>query len=216
MKRFLLLAMLVSSVIACHESREASDQNNLKLYDKRVGEQIPLSVATRWAETFSATVPAGRTASTFSVDAAVLDQLISPVEDRLGVVFHHGLDDANEYRLMMYALDEDGQLFKNETIELSSGDNVDAATARIWANNYAESHPTTPWYHFFGSDVFVEIQSNDAFEYIDIVRGLNDESKEQVLLFVNNTKDVEGGRSVGEQVTVYDFSQPCPPCSSSN
>lgn len=205
--------VLVSGIVSCHESRETSDQQNLKLYDKRVGEQIPMSVATRWAENFNAVAMAGRTSSTFSIEANVLAELINPIDERLGVVFHHGLDNSNEYHLMMYALDDDTRLFENAIIDLTTGERLDAETAKMWADQYAQVHPATPWYHFFGSDVFVEIQSNDAFDYIDIVRGLNEESKEQVLLFVYNTKGVDAGREKGEGVTVYDVSQTCPPCS---
>lgn len=212
MKRFLLPAVLVAMVFSCHEPRENTTQKIPRLYDKRVGEQISFDVATRWAKSFNTVNMTGRTSSTYALDANALAQLINPVDERLGVVLHHGLDDSNQYRLMMYALDEDSKLFKNKILDLASGDIIDGTTAKEWAANYAAEHPATPWYHFFGSDVFAEIQSNDAFEYVDIVRGLNEESKEQVLLFVYNTKGVSGGRSEGADVTVYDVSQGCPPC----
>ncbi|HEY0739889.1 MAG TPA: hypothetical protein VGD40_00455 [Chryseosolibacter sp.] len=216
MKRHLLFAVLVSCLTACLDSRETTDHKSPKLYDKGVGEQIPFSVATRWAESFNAATLAGRTASTFSLEADALAHIIDPVNERLGVVFHHGMDSNKDYRLMMYALDQDAELFKNKIVDLASGQIVDASTARAWAKQYAESHPATPWYHFFGRDVFVEIQSKEAFNYIEIVRGLNEELAEQVLLFVYNTKRIAGGKIQGESVTVYDVSQTCPPCSSVN
>jgi hypothetical protein len=212
MKKFFVVAMLTSIMLSCQESKENAVQKLPKQYDRRVGEQIPLEVANRWVNNFSGATSAGRQQSSFSVDADVLSTLLVSVEEKLGVVLHHATDESNAHHLLLFTMDVDGQLFSGDILDVSSGTMINASTAKNWATNYAEAHPATPWYHFFGSDIFSEIQSNEAFDYVDITRALNENNEEQILLFVYNTKGVQGGRSETE-VLVFDKSNPCPPCS---
>ncbi len=210
MKKLFIAVLITSVLTSCHESKD-NTQKFPKHFNRQVGEQIPLSVANRWVGNFSSYTK-GRTTGAYSLDAETLNDIIGDASQQLGVVIHHGLDVNNDYHPMIFAMNDDGQLFTSDILDLSTGLLVSAEQAHDWAANYSETHAATPWYHFFGSDVVREIQSNEAFNYVDIVRGLNDENEEQVLLFVYNTKGVSGGRTDGEDVTVYDASNPCPPC----
>jgi hypothetical protein len=212
MKKFFVFTMLMSLLLSCQEPKENAGQKLPKQYDRRVGEQIPLEVANRWANNFSGTTTTGRQQSSFSVEADVLSELLVSIDEKLGVILHHATDESNTNHLLIFTMSNDGQLFNGDILDASSGKLISATIAKSWAVNYAESHPVTPWYHFFGSDVFSEIQSNAGFDYVDIVRGLNETDEEQLLLFVYNTKVISGGRTLAE-VTVYDKSSPCPPCS---
>lgn len=213
MKNFQVLIMLTSILLSCQESKDNAVQQLPKKYDRRVGEQIPMEVARRWVNNFSGANPAGRQQSSFSIDAEILSALLIRVEEKLGVVLHHAIDESNANHLLVFTMDNDGKLFNGDILDASSGELISASTAQTWAANYAEMHPATPWYHFFGSDIFSEIQSNEAFDYVDIARGLNENDEEQILLFVYNTKGALGGRSEAEEVIVFDKSNPCPPCS---
>ena len=212
MKKFLVVTVLVSGLLSCQESKDNNMQKLPKRYDKSVGEQIPVDVAYRWIRNFNKITMAGRVSNAYSINAATLASTIGNVKGRLGVVLHHGLDDSGEHHLFMFAIDEDGVLFKNQIVDVANGGIVEEAIAKSWSNKYALEHPSTPWYHFFGSDVFSEIQSASNFSHIDIVRGLNENNAEQILLFVYKT-EATSGRSQGESMIVYDLANPCPPCS---
>lgn len=212
MKKFFVVTALTLAMLSCQESKEAS-QKLPKRYDRSVGEQIPLEVARRWANNFSQAHSSGRQESSFSVDAQILSSLLGSIEEKLGVILHHGVDETNTNHLLVFTMGADGELFKGDILDASTGSFINENTARKWAATYVSLHPGTPWYHFFGSDIFSEIQSNKAFEYLDIVRGLNERDEEQVLLFVYNTRGIESGRIEGNSVQVYDVSQSCPPCS---
>ncbi|HEY0652420.1 MAG TPA: hypothetical protein VGD65_04790 [Chryseosolibacter sp.] len=210
MKKIFLLLTLITCIVACQDSKDAA-QNLPRRYDPSVGSQIPLNVAYAWVANFGGSVAAGREQSSYSFSAATLGQLLSATEGP-GVVFHHATDGNGAPRMMMFTLGAEGELFQSDILDLSTGAILNAETAQQWAAAYAAAHPATPWYHFFGNDIFTEIQSNEAFEYVNVVRALNNEGEEQVLLFVYNTKNIQGGRIEGEEVTVYDVSSPCPPC----
>jgi hypothetical protein len=212
MKKILFVVIVTTFAIACQESKESTDQI-AKAYDRKVGERIPLAVANRWANNFATLTASGRTGTPGSVDAAMLTNFIGANENILGVVFHHGLHANGDYRLMMFTIDTEGTLFKSDVLDLSTGEMISKEEAVASGERYSLQHPGTPWYHFFGSDVFAEIRAHDNFNYLDVVRGLNDSDEEQVLLFAYNTRGAAGGRTEGEDVTVYDMSNPCPPCS---
>lgn len=215
MKKILLAVLVISFAFACHDSKDNASQQLPKRFDKSVGEQIPLNIAYAWVKNFGGSITTGREQSPYSFSAAKLSEILA-TSSGPGVVFHHATDQHAAHHILMFTLTEGGELFQSDILDLSTGLIINNATAQQWAKTYADAHTTTPWYHFFGKDIFQEILSNETFEYANVVRAANDEGQEQVLLFVYNTKEISGGRTDGEDVTVYDVSYPCPPCSPVN
>lgn len=212
MKKILFAVVSTILFVACHDSKDNAAQKLPKRFDSSVGGQIPLNLAYSWVKNFGGSITTGREQSPYSFSAATLSQFLVASEGP-GIVFHHATDENHVHHILMCSIADDGSLFQSDILDLSAGVLVDATTAERWAKRYADAHATTPWYHFFGNDIFEEILSNEAFEYVNVVRALSDDDQEQVLLFVYNTGEISGGRSEGQDVTVYDISSPCPPCS---
>jgi hypothetical protein len=200
--RKVLLFALVAFVLACQDSKDRAIQNLPLGYDKSVGEQISIDVANKWVRNIRGSLSAARGQSQYSVSEHTLAQLLDNNEGP-GVVFHNATDDTATHHILMSTLNSNGALFTGYIFDLSSGATLNSATAQIWTKNYADAYPAIPLYHFFANDIFSTVQSNEAIEYVDIVRALNDENEEQILLFVYNSKVISGGRTQGENVTVY-------------
>jgi hypothetical protein len=213
MKSTILVSLVAALAISCSESRESKNQEVPLSFDKTIGQQIPLDVAERWRKRSSST--ASRETSPHTIKAETLASALSPISDKVGVAFQHALDDDGVYHVILVPMIEGNDLSDaNVFIDTNTDFPVQKSTAVQWADNYRALHPNEVLYHFFGIGIFQEIQNNPLFNYIHVEPAINDEGLGQLLLFVWNNSDMENGKVNGDELVVYDFSSPCPPCSS--
>jgi len=204
-------AMLLASALAgCHDARETNPAS-IQKFDKTVGQQISLAVATQWMERYEKDAAGQRnTESTYSITADRLKEILPYAADA-GLAFHHAIDDVGTHHILVIPVAS--SLLFDAPVLLDANTNafIDESTARAWTDNYKDANPDKIWYHFFGLDIFKEI-TQSSFSYFDIEPATNDAGKPQLLLLVW-PEGTSNGRTQSSSPTVYDFSSPCPPCS---
>jgi hypothetical protein len=207
MSAFLCLIVLLSS---CHESREVA-KVPVK-FKKSIGQQIPLNVARDWVNHYKNKFNAGKERSHYSISSENLSSLLGTHDNKVGVTLHHGLDDQQQHHILILPVFDNAELWSaSQAVDANSNTLISTHVASHWASSYSAKHTNEIWFHFFGIDVFTEIRSNPAFNYVSITEGLNENGR-QLLLFVHNTKNVNNGKVNEDNVTVYDVASQCPPC----
>jgi hypothetical protein len=211
MKTLFFVCSMALILQSCQDSKESAD---IRKFDRNIGQQIPLETAKRWT---GRTNISARGNSLFEISSEVLRQSLDAVDKKIGVVLQHAQDDAGAHHILIAPLQESSSVESLTTfIDANTNGFVSTTTARSWLGAYADANPNKPLYHFFGSVVFDEIVSNASFNYMEIVPAMNDNEEPQLLLFVWNNLATSSGRTQSDQLVVYDFSNPCPPCAAEN
>lgn len=202
--------LLAAALISCHDVRDTNPASVQK-FDKTVGQQISLDIAMHWIDLYHQNTSDKRnTAALYSINADHLEAIIPYAADA-GLAFHHAIDDAGTYHILVIPVGSTLLFDAPVLLDANTNTVIEESTARAWADNYKEANPEKIWYHFFGLDVFNEI-TQSSFSYFDIEPAINDAGKPQLLLVVW-PDSASNGRTETASPKVYDFSNPCPPCS---
>lgn len=208
MKKLITAIVIILLLNQCHDSGMTSENSDAR-FNKEIGEEISIETARRWIQNQKNT---NAREEQFSVSPDALRAAMDAVQNKLGVVLHHALDENGGHHVLIVPVKEDLMLWSNGSVlDASTGQLVDATTANIWAEAYKQTNPTGAWSHFFGVLIFEEILSKTNFSEMDIVPAQNDEGKPQLLLFVWSGDGMANGRQAGDDLKVYDMSAVCPP-----
>jgi hypothetical protein len=211
MKNVFSCFVLALILVNCQDSKENLTGNK---FSKNVGQKIPNDVAARWAERFRNSNEGSRTTD-FSLDINTLQSLIEPMDDKLGISFHHALDDESQHHLLASFVTEDHPELTVNVIDVNDGP-IDISVAQEWTDRYKTENPAGVWSHFFGIYVFEQIAGLIDVAQVDLIQGIDDGGQSQILIYVWTSKYLNG-RSQAEELNVFDKSSPCPPyCSSSD
>lgn len=209
------------SLLACQDTKENFTNTSDEISSfKKVGEQIPFETGMRWMDVYkSKTRAEGRLLfSDYSISASKLDELVQSVSGFTGVAFHYGIDDNGATHILIIPIDESLSLWSSIPgrifVDANSGNEITQSVASAWADNFKQAHPSDIWFHFFGQEIFEEMNTIPYFNTLDIQPGLNDVLLPQLLLVIWPEVVSILGRQAREDQNgvVYDASYPCPPC----
>ncbi|HEU5145404.1 MAG TPA: hypothetical protein VFT90_01755 [Chryseosolibacter sp.] len=222
MKRFnVALALGVAMLFAtCNETKEdASNPLSERDVYRTIGEEIPFETGMQWMDFYQRGSTTGRLDSlgACKVPAYAMKAMLSSVENLVGVAFHYAIDDFGRGHILLIPVNETMQLWSTTPgrlmIDAATGLEISQDRAQLWAENYKALHPTDIWYHFFGKDIFDQMQALPYFESVDIEPATNpDDLSAQLLLIIWNDGQISTGRTTTVPATVYDASNACPPC----
>lgn len=221
MKNSIRIALLlIMSLLACHDTSEDADTRKsspTNIDYKSIGEQIPMEVAMRWLELYkSKTTIHAKERNSFSVSKSALNLLIQSTPEAMGLVFHHGVDGDGVDHILLIPVDGSLSLWSTisgrKYLDANTGTEIDQSQAQAWAQNFKSANPGGIWFHFFGIDVFGEINAIPYFTSLDIEPAIRDiDQTPQVLLLVWNDSQSLEGKTEKEGVA-FDMSNQCPPC----
>jgi hypothetical protein len=208
------------SLLACQDSKEELKNVNHELaFYRSIGEQIPLETALKWKDFYrDQNSSQGRLSlSNFNISATAVQALLQSVSSLVGVAFHYGIDDAGVTHIIAIPVDESLQLWTEVPgriyVDSNTGDEISQAVASTWATRYKGDHPGSIWFHFFGEDIFAEINAISYFNTLEISPAINILTlKPQLLLIVWEEDVLPVGRTKDDSGTSFDASYPCPPC----
>jgi hypothetical protein len=205
-KKIYVLIFIVIQ-FACQESNDTSSkQSNLR----SIGDAIPVDMAERWVEHYARKGGNARIEGQ-RLTRATLQELLANAGDYDGLVFHYGVNNNNQYDVFVIPYAEDNELWSFEYAADASVDNViGIAAAKDECDRYAALHSTSTLYHFFGRDIFDELLSNSTFSRVDIVPGIADDGRAQLLLYTW-AANATNGKAKEDLLVVYDQSSNCPP-----
>jgi hypothetical protein len=200
---FVLLLLLFN----CHDTKDATTENQVSPFNKNVGKKISMEQAQRWIVRYEESTSSSRTETAQQLTATTLSEILSPITEKLGVSFHRAIDQTGAYHILVVPVKQGQPVWDSEHIlDANSSAEIDPQTARNWTDRYKAENPNGVWSHFFGIHVFER-----DFTTIDLAEATNDQGRRQLLLFIWRIQSVDNGRSQGEIVDVYDASAPCPP-----
>jgi len=205
---------------ACQETKE--DINNPlseKDIAKTVGEQIPFETGMYWISFRQKSLGSARTDSlaAFNIPAANMKAMLSSVNNVVGVAFHHAIDDFGTGHILAIPVGENLELWSLTPgrifMDANTGAEIPQELAKVWADNFKNTHPSDIWFHFFGKDIFDQMQALPYFNSVDIEQATRPEDlSPQLLLVIWDDRYSTSGRRKDDPGTVYDASNPCPPC----
>jgi hypothetical protein len=208
------------SLLGCQDSKEETSAVADISAIKKVGTEIPLETAERWIAAYKEKTEntQGRgLLSQYALSSAQLQSAMQSVPTFVGAAFHHGIDDNGIHHFIFIPIDATLRLWSDYTsqmyIDANTGNAISRETAKAWAGRYGQQNSGGIQFHFFGSEVFDEIEQISYFDEIDIEPALNDINlTPQLLLIVTNNLLLNIGGRTQTGTTVYDASSPCPPC----
>lgn len=214
-----LSLFLAVSFLACQDTRDGVQTTGKADYYRTVGEQIPFETGIDWIENYR-TANNGEsrtgTSSGYSVPASQLKELLASVSDVVGVAFHYGVDESGKTHIILVPVDPSLSLWTSIPgriyVDANTGTAMSQSLAQTWTTSYENAHPSSIQFHFFGANIFDEIQAIPYFESIDVEQGIDLLNLTPELLLVVWNTGLLSGRTAGEEATVYDASNPCPPC----
>jgi hypothetical protein len=222
MKKLLFSAVffLVLSLLGCQDSKEEANVLTDISSVRKIGMQISVETANRWIDTYRNSKPSdqGRLLlSPYSITHESLSNALSSVPTLAGVAFHHAIDDSGVHHFIVMPVDATLSLWSESSSQLFLDANtnslINRETAKSWTSAYEQANPDAIWFHFFGSNIFEEMDGISYFDNLDIVPALNDLNlTQQLLLIVSDNVISDIGGRVKTGTTVYDASSPCPPC----
>lgn len=211
------IALMMTS---CQERKE--DINNPlseKDIARTVGEQIPFETGMQWITFHQKSLKTARLDSivSFNVTSLGINRMLSSVNNLVGVAFHHAIDDFGFAHILVIPVSESLELWSSIPgrifIDANTGIEIPQEMAKAWAGNFKATYPSNIWFHFFGKDIFDQMQALPYFNSVDIEPATRPEDlSPQLLLVVWNERYTTSGRTKDEPGTVYDASNPCPPC----
>jgi hypothetical protein len=229
MKRSIVVTgvCLALAFYACQENREDLRGPVAKRdFYKTVGEQIPFETGMEWIEYYkwteynkNAKLQPGRIQSpaSYNVPAAELTRMLQSTADLIGVALHYAVDDLGDQHILLLPVDGSLTLWSSTSprviLDANTGVEIPQDQASAWAQNYKDANPTAVWFHFFGRNVFDEMQTIPYFYSLNIEPATNVlDLTPQLLLIIWNEELNSGGRTNNMYATVYDASNACPPC----
>lgn len=217
MQRVLYFFTATLLLLACQENRESQSENASRF--KQVGAEIPLETGLRWIELYqSKPSESARSLSTnFSASAEAINSMVGSVNTLVGVAFHHAIDESGLPHILAIPIDESSALWLSASsrivIDLNSGEAISEQDAKNWTTRFSETHPDDVWFHFFGAHVFDAINEIPYFRKLDVEPAIKDtDMSPQLLLMIWDETSSTAGRAQAASGTVYDASNPCPPC----
>lgn len=223
MNRFFSATIVCATIFlaACQETKEEvkSPLSQQDLY-KAIGEEIPFETGMAWIEFHNRKKSTkGRIESfpEYKIPAGQVKTMLSSVNGLVGVAFHYGIDDFGASHILTIPVNESMQLWSlipgRVIIDANTGTEIGQDLAHTWAENFKTSNASGVWYHFFGKNVFDDMQALPYFESVDIKPATNSEDlSPELLLVIWNETQISLGRTTAEGGTVYDASNACPPC----
>lgn len=222
MSRFFSVTLFAAIFFAsCQETKEdvKTPLTQQDLY-KNIGEEIPFETGMAWIEFHKKRESkSGRVESlpACKIEAGQVKAMLSSVNDLVGVAFHYAIDDFGASHILAIPVNESMQLWsilpERVIIDANTGMAIDQNLAHAWAENFKASNPSEVWYHFFGKNVFDEMQALPYFKTMDIEPATNSEDMSpELLLVIWNGDQISVGRRNAADGTVYDASNACPPC----
>ena len=215
-----ILLFLTVSFLGCQDSREDLKTNSELDFYKTIGEEIPFQTGIDWIEFYHAQNNInGRTKllTNYSVSESQLQTLMGSVAELVGVAFHYGTDSWGTKHIILIPVENSLTLWSTIAgrlyVDANTGNQISQSTAQAWATNYKNAHPSGIWFHFFGADIFDEIQALPYFESIDIEPGIDVLNLTPELLLIVWNDALLFGRTKDEDGRMFDASNPCPPCS---
>lgn len=221
---FRLLPALVIG-IACSSCQYTKDDASKPITEKdtyqTVGEEIPYETGMEWIEFYrKKQYSQGRLDAmlSYKVSGKNLDTLLNSVSNLVGIAFHYALDEAGQEHVIAIPIDESLDLWSLASdrilIDANTDSPVSSAVAAAWSQNFQKAHPDDIWFHFFGKNIFDDMRALPYFDNIDIEPAINVSNlTPQLLLVVTNDDLSSVGRTASDAPgTVYDASNPCPPC----
>jgi hypothetical protein len=213
---FSLSILTVFLVFACHESSHREIQKQELVLNRSIGERISADLANQWIANYEKSASSGRFQEAELI--VTKDQLTGLLAQfpALGLAFHYATDEQGQDHLVVLALDE-GRKFWSGTndrryVDVTNDTFIDETTARNWTRRFRDANPNSVWFHFFGLDVFSEMNSVAWFSRFEIVPALNDNSVVQLLLVLRDERGITGGRVLDTEIIVWDKGGTCPPC----
>ncbi len=222
--RFFSILFLGMSLLACQDAKDDVRKNISDLaYYGNVGRQIPNEQGQRWLELYrsknSITSNGRIDLLGYSLSEENLADMSNSVSGFTGVAFHHATDNFGEHHILAIPIGESLHVWDAGKIIIDTNSDlpVSESTARAWAANYEASHPADISFHFFGSNIFDQMNMLSFFDVMQLEPALSDlDLSPQLLLIVSDTDFALSGLSLGRtnnnETVVYDASSPCPPC----
>src|SRR5689334_8084587 len=100
MRKCFTAMLLASALIGCHDARDTNPAS-IQKFDKTVGQQIPLNIASHWMELYDKNASAHRSdRSSYSITADHLKAIV-PYASDAGLAFHHAIDDTGTYHILI-------------------------------------------------------------------------------------------------------------------
>lgn len=208
------------SLLACQDTKDdLTVPSSRDEYYKSIGQQIPFETGMRWIDVYNEkNKKTGRdNSSGYSIPASKIEEMLQSVPDLTGVAFHYGIDASGNQHILVVPVDGSLNLWSlypgRVLLDANTGNEISLTTAQLWTLNYQLAHPLEIWYHLFGKNIFDEMVTIPYFNDLDIEPAIKDtDMSPQMLLIVWNDAFTENGRTADEPATVYDASNPCPPC----
>lgn len=220
------IVFLALSLLACQDAKDDVRKNISDLaHYRNIGKQIPNEQGQRWLELYRSKnniVSNGRIDLLgYSLSKENLAVMSSSVDGFTGVAFHHATDYFGQHHFLAIPIGESLGVWDASPgkviIDTNTDTQISGSTARLWAANYEASHPGDYWFHYFGRNVFDQMNLLTFFDAMQIEPALSDlDLTPQLLLIVSDLDlDILGlslGRTNNNETVVYDASSPCPPC----
>jgi hypothetical protein len=218
---FYFALSLALSMVTCQETRDELNKpiTEKDIY-KTIGEEIPFETGMQWIKYYQDQQSGqGRTEllSSYIVSSEQMQEMEASVTDLVGVAFHHAIDDNGEKHIILIPLDGTLRLWTSISgrifVDANTGEEISQSVAAAWAQNYKDQNPYKVWFHFFGKDIFDQMNALPFFNSVDIQPGVNILNlTPQLLLVVWNDDLISIGRTQDSPAVVYDASNACPPC----
>jgi hypothetical protein len=213
------------SFFGCQDAKEEIHNPDISFY-KAIGTQIPFETGMRWMKAYyEKPLASGKLdllglldLTPYTVSSENLQLASESVDNLVGIGFQHAIDDNGVHHFILIPFDESLGVWTNIAGRIYIDSNTDSPisqeTAHAWALRYQGLHPNEIWFHFFGSDIFADMQTLSFFSEFEIEPALNDLNlTPQLLLLVeDNLLGSITGRLNSQSTMTYDASSPCPPC----
>lgn len=217
---FLITLCLGVCLTACQEGKEdAKSPLSEKDFYKTIGEEIPFETGMEWIDNYRKSAESGRTEllDSYHVTASQIRTMLDTSPDLVGIAFQYATDESGKKHILAVPVDETMKVWTGASgrtlYDTNTGNQISEATASAWAATYRDAHPDGIWFHFFGKDIFEEMSALPFFDRFEIAQGINTlELTPELLLVVWNNELSSAGRTYDADGTVYDASNPCPPC----
>jgi hypothetical protein len=220
------IVFLAMSLFACQDAKDDVRKNISDLaYYRNIGKQIPNEQGQRWLELYRSKNNMNTSGRIdllgYSLSKENLADMSNSVAGFTGVAFHHAKDYFGQHHFLAIPIGESLQVWDGSAgkiiIDTNTDTQISGSTARLWAANYEASHPNDYWFHYFGRNVFDEMNLLTFFDAMQIEPALSDlDLSPQLLLIVSDLDlgllGLSLGRTKTEETVVYDVSSACPPC----
>jgi hypothetical protein len=221
-----IASTVAMSLLACQDTKEENLKNESSdvTFYRSIGKQIPFETGMQWMEYYrKKNTQQGKVGLlglglfTYTISGPQTETMLQSVSDLVGVAFHYAIDNLGNTHIIAIPIDPSLSLWSSIPgriyVDANTGNPITQSVAQTWAQNYKDAHPGGIWFHFFGETIFDQILAIPYFNSMDIEPAINVLNlTPQMLLIVWNEDLLPFGRATSETATVFDASNPCPPC----